>query len=165
MSKPPAASPEANPRLRNHALARFHLRHGEKVAAGVLLIFVAVFSAELAGTSVGSLDDPGPAMWPTVTLVAAAVLCVTVMFTGKQAPELWRPPYLTQLLVYGAAILLMPLIYSYAGFFVSSVMVMSTTMWVTKSLDLKTIVAVSITSSILVFLLFTRVLSLPLEAI
>lgn len=102
---------------------RATLKHGDKMAATACLAALAALTVSVLKLELGTLVAPGPALWPLIVLSVGILACATLFITGRERPILARERPPRRLYIYATCILLYPALYTMAGYFIATALI------------------------------------------
>jgi hypothetical protein len=139
------------------------------IAAAVLLVLAGVYLSQALGYDVGTLERPGPALFPMVIGVGLAAVSVGLGVEGARTPKeetfLW--PYASGLIRLGVAIgvcALYIIVIPVLGQLISGVLLSAGLLWAMRLKRWWLLIILSVVFSVGVDLLFRGVLGVQLPA-
>lgn len=140
------------------------LRRGDRFAGAVILATFLTFLLASARLETGTLNQPGPGLWPQAISIIGIGLSLHITVFGYDVPILGKKGTLRDVLVITANLLLLPYVYLVAGFIVSAALSILVMVKFVGRHGWLTSVATAVLGSVLIYLLFAQGLGLSLSA-
>lgn len=147
---------------RTRKFGYLYLRQGGRLGPLIIAIIAAVFALEAQERQFGTLQAPGPAMWPTCIGIITVVLSICAAIVARDTPALFRPKGLLRVILYMLAMGLFVLLYPTLGFIISSMLMSFMMLYLAGRIKWYTSVIISLLVAVSVFVLFGMLLELPI---
>lgn len=148
---------------KSEKISYLFLRQGGRLGPLLIAIIATIFAIEAQQRQFGTLQAPGPAMWPTSIGILTVGLSVAAAFVSRDTPSLFRPKGLLRVLLYVVAMGVFVLLYPTVGFLLSAWLMCFVMLFLAARVKWYISMAVAIVASIVVYILFGSFLELPVS--
>lgn len=149
---------------RGRAATSLFLRQGGRIGPVIVAAVTVVFAVEATKLNVGTLAEPGPAMWPLIISGLTFLLSLIAACARPDIPALVRRSGLVRVAVYIAGFLAVVVLYQPLGFILSGAIFCFALLKVAAGEKWILSISLSVIAPVLVYVVFGVFLELPIVA-